>query len=305
MIVSAILARSSGVSRIWLSGKSQNCTSSTPTMAADRRCSLFTQRPGLLGRHARDAVLAAARQRIMHGLARAGPLGDRRGAPVLGVVGVWHQNQRCAPVGGKRRRLSHHSSMSPHREPRWRWSASTQSSPRGSLGRSRTRNIVAPPITSTSRSGSTSTCTSPRSTASANRVRTATNTSVKRLHHPRVEVGVGGHVGDQPWHRRAHHRTGEHVAGGRDHRLDIGCDVAGRRLDRGRRRRKRGLVNQLGLARPPPVQRGLGGACPLCDGGHGEVRIPDFHKQIRRGAQYGSVDTRIPGPPRARGLVNR
>ena len=44
---------------------------------------------------------------------------------------------------------------------------------------------------------------------------------------------------------------------------------------------------------------------PLGDGGHRQVRIADFHKQIRGGAQYGSVDTRIPGPSGARGLVNR
>jgi hypothetical protein len=50
---------------------------------------------------------------------------------------------------------------------------------------------------------------------------------------------------------------------------------------------------------------GLGGARPLGDRGHGQVRISDFHKQIHRGAQYGSVDTRIPGPPGTRVLVNR
>ena len=65
-------------------------------------------------------------------------------------------------------------------------------------------------------------------------------------------------------------------------------------------------MDQLGLAGPPPVQRGLGGACPFGNRGHGQVRIADFHKQIRGCAQYGSVDTRIPGPPgRRRRLVNR
>ena len=82
-------------------------------------------------------------------------------------------------------------------------------------------------------------------------------------------------------------------------------DIARRRLDRRRRRGERGLVHQLGLARPPPVQRGLGRSGAFGDRGHRQVRIADFHKQIRGGAQYGSVDTRIPGPPGARGLVNR
>ena len=40
------------------------------------------------------------------------------------------------------------------------------------------RSSVAPPITSTSRSGSTSECTSPRSTASATRCRTAANDTI-------------------------------------------------------------------------------------------------------------------------------
>src|SRR2546426_466893 len=62
------------------------------------------------------------------------------------------------------------------------------------------------------------------------------------------------------------------------------------------------LSHESALARPPPVQRGLGGQCALGDRRHGQVRIADFHKQIRGGAQYGSVDSRIPGPPR--GLVN-
>jgi len=39
VIASAILACSSGVLKIWLSGKSQNSTSSTPTIADDVRCS--------------------------------------------------------------------------------------------------------------------------------------------------------------------------------------------------------------------------------------------------------------------------
>ena len=83
----------------------------------------------------------------------------------------------------------------------------------------------------------------------------------------------------------------------RDHRADIGTKIAGWSPDRGRRGGKRGFVDQFGLARPPSVQRGLGGACPVGNRGHGQVRIADFHKQIRGCAQYGSVDTRIAGPP--------
>ena len=124
-------------------------------------------------------------------------------------------------------------------------------------------------------------------------------------HDPGVEVGVDRHVGDQPRQRGAHQRAGEHVTGGGDHRVDVGADVARRRLDRGRRRREGSLMHEFGLARPPPVQRRLGGSCALGDRGHREVRIPDFHKQIRGGPQYGSVDTRIPGPTCTRGLVNR
>ena len=54
--------------------------------------------------------------------------------------------------------------------------------------------------------------------------------------------------------------------------------------ERRRRRGKRRLVDELGLAGPPAVQRGLGGARPLGDRGHRQIRIADFDKQIRRRA---------------------
>ena len=172
----------------------------------------------------------------------------------------------------------------------------TQSSPSGSSGSSNTRNIVAPPITSTSRSGSTSAV----HLAAADRVgQPAAHRDEhvgEAVHDTGIEFGVDGHVRDQPRHRRTHQRAGEHVAGSGNHRADVGGDIARRGLDRRRRRGERGLVHQLGLTRPPSVQRGLGGSRSFGDRGHGQVRIADFHKQIRRGAQYGSVDTRIPGP---------
>lgn len=52
-------------------------------------------------------------------------------------------------------------------------------------------------------------------------------------HHPRVERGIGRHVGHQAGQRGAHHRGGEHVAGGLDHHPRIGGDIPGRRLQRG------------------------------------------------------------------------
>jgi aminoglycoside phosphotransferase (APT) family kinase protein len=64
-------------------------------------------------------------------------------------------------------------------------------------------------------------------------------------------------------------------------------------------------MHQLGLTRPPPVQRGLGCPGALGDRSQGQIRIPNLHKQIRGRRQYGSVDTRVPGPPGARDLVNR
>ena len=194
--------------------------------------------------------------------------------------------------------------MPPHRGRRWRWSARPSPSSSGSSGRSSIRNRVAPPITSTSRSGSTSACTSPRSTASASRVRARRRTDAgESAHHARVEFGVGDHVGDQPGSAA---RTTGLVNTSRAAAIIARSRRRCRRAasHRGRRRRERRLVHQFGLARPPPVQRRLGGARPLGDRRHGEVRIPDFHKQIRGRAQYGSVDTRIAGPSGTRGLVN-
>jgi hypothetical protein len=48
-MTSAIFARSFGVSKMLLSGKSQNSTCSTPTMAADRRCSISRRGPHFSG----------------------------------------------------------------------------------------------------------------------------------------------------------------------------------------------------------------------------------------------------------------
>ena len=61
----------------------------------------FPQRASLLGRHAFDAHLTARCQCVVHGLPRRGPLGDRRREPVLGIVGMRHQDQRRSPVGRK------------------------------------------------------------------------------------------------------------------------------------------------------------------------------------------------------------
>ncbi|HEY1488203.1 MAG TPA: hypothetical protein VGF84_18995, partial [Micromonosporaceae bacterium] len=64
-------------------------------------------------------------------------------------------------------------------------------------------------------------------------------------------------------------------------------------------------MHQLGLARPPAVQRRLRRPGALGDRSQGEIRISNLHKQIRGRRQYGSVNTRVPGPPGAGDLVNR
>ena len=68
---------------------------------------------------------------------------------------------------------------------------------------------------------------------------------------------------------------------------------------------ERGLVDQFGLARPPAVQRGLGGARPLGDRGHREIRVADFDEQVRRRRQYGSVDARVAWASRRSGSRQR
>lgn len=86
--------------------------------------------------------------------------------------------------------------------------------------------MVAPPMTSISRSGSMSPWTSP-----GDRVLEADAHGGEQVgeprHHPRVEIGVVGHVGDQSRQGGPHHRAGEDVAGGADHRPHVGRDVAG------------------------------------------------------------------------------
>ena len=196
-------------------------------------------------------------------------------------------------------------SMQPHRGPRWRSSA--RPSPRRAVRRAAAAPAAASRRRSPRRAGRGRRRRAPRraATASASRVRTATNTSVKRLITRALRSASAAMSAISPGSAA---RTSGLVNTSRAAAIiawTSARDIARRRLDRRRRGGEGRLVDQLGLARPPPVQRRLGGARPLGDRGHGQVRIPDFHKQIRGRAQYGSVDTRIPGPPGARGLVNR
>ena len=175
-----------------------------------------------------------------------------------------------------------------------------------SSGISSSRSSVAPPMISTSRSGSTSACTSPRSTASRQPRPHRAEQAGEAAHHPGVELGVGGHVGDQAGQRGAHHRAGEDVAGRLDHRAHVGGDVARRVLNRGRASR--------GTRPRAPVRpcSTTGGTAPSWWCRPARRPPPSSGSNIR----FRQADPRSPrsmaasirgsrGPSGTRGLVNR
>jgi hypothetical protein len=105
-----------------------------------------------------------------------------------------------------------------------------------------------------------------------------------------VQGQVGGHLADQSrkgsprgrggqhQHRAAHHLA--HIAGQRSGVWQLG----------GVAQRKHRFVDEMRLARPAPVDRGLTGTGPLRDRIDREPGIPALAEQVDRGLEHCSVD---------------
>ena len=83
---------------------------------------------------------------------------------------------------------------------------STQSAPNGSSGHNRIRIRVAPPITSTSLFGVDIGVHLAAHDGIGQSGAHCGERPCEALHDAGVEVGIGGHVGDQPGQRRTHQR---------------------------------------------------------------------------------------------------
>ncbi len=181
---------------------------------------------------------------------------------------------------------------------------STQSAPNGSSGHNRIRIRVAPPITSTSLSGSISAV---HLAAHDGIGQSGAHCGVRPCEAPHdagVEVGIGGHVGDQPGQRRTHHGlVNTALAASIIARISAVMSPGGVSIAVGAAGKAASCTNSalLDHRRYNAVL-----VVPARSATAAIVRFEYPISTSRSGgrAQYGSVNTWIPGPPGARGLVN-
>ena len=175
-----------------------------------------------------------------------------------------------------------------------------------SVGRMAVATNAEPAMSSSTVEDRTSARTSPASMAPSRRsLQPTPGASGEATEDVGVQRRVAGHLGQQPGQRGAGGRPAEQLDTDGDQRPEVAAQVVAGRHHLGPVRGEHGLVHEVGLGRPAPVDGRLVRPGPLGDGPDRQLEVADLLEEIGRRPQHGLVDPQVAGPAGAGGSRRR